>query len=250
MTKKIKISALFLLLFLIVCFATYQTYSYLTDSKSVSYEFEIGEVNGEVNVTGAENVETEVINNDLVYIHYIDDFITNKYGLLDKVASQIKVDIAINNDFNTRVKIMLPELTDLEGLVYLVIDDTDATKDLEIKLQILNGKLQYGYLADGATSVTSWTDLLDISSLNASSNNETFRTLINNYNKEKLVNLYEDNKYKTGNMNFRVLLWGDYYSLSNTNKSQYLDRSYQFTLTAKVIQAIDDYGGELDYEND
>ena len=51
-------------------------------------------------------------------------------------------------------------------------------------------------------------------------------------------------------MNFRILFWGDYYSLSDANKPSYLEKTYNFILDAKVIQAIDEYGGVLDYEKD
>lgn len=248
MTKKIKISSLLVLLFLVVSFAVYQTYSYLTYTDSNEYEFQIDEINGTVTVIGAENTETTVTANDLVYIHYVDDFIVNKYGLLDKVASEIKVDIGINNSFNTRVKIMLPEFQDLEGLVYLIIDDTEDTKDLEINLQVNNGMIQYGYVDSDSLLVSEWNDLLNISSLSSSSTNQEFRNLINSYNTEKLETLYLENKNTTWNMNFRILFWGDYYSLED--KTTYLDKVYDFHLTAKVIQAIDDYGGELNYEND
>ena len=69
-----------------------------------------------------------------------------------------------------------------------------------------------------------------------------------NYNYNKLKSLYLDNKYSVEEMDFRVLFWGDYYSLSDP--SNYLNKTYKFMLTAKVMQAIDEYGGVLDYEND
>ena len=137
MTKKLKVSILLLLLAIVIGCGAYQTYAYLTDSGSQNFIVTLGKVNAEVSVTGAKNTEVTVVNEDLAYIHYVDDFITNKYGLLDTMSSQIKVSIDIDNTFSTRVKVMLPELDDvsLEGLLYIVIDDTTYTKDLEIKLQ-------------------------------------------------------------------------------------------------------------------
>ena len=248
MENKFKISFLLILLLFVFSFGIYKTYAYLTNTGSYEYDYTIGQINASVNVTGATNTEVTVVNKDLAYIHYVDDFITNKYGLLDTMSSEIKVSVDIDNSFSTRVKIMLPELNELEGLLYIIVDDSETTKDLEIRLQISGNYIQYGYeQADG--SIT-WTNLIDISSLSDQSTNSKFRTLINTYNQEKLKSLYTGNKYTSATMNFRILFWGDYYSLSDANKPSYLERTYNFILDAKVIQAIDEYGGVLDYEND
>ena len=248
MTKKLKVSFLLVLLAFVIGIASYETYAYLTDSDSFETQYTIGKIEATVNVTGATNTEVTVVNKDLAYIHYVDDFIENEYGLLDTMSSQIKVSIDIDNSFSTRVKVMLPELDDLEGLVYIVVDDSETTKNLEIKLQISDGYIQYGYEQTDGT--ITWNNLINISSLSSTSENSDFRTLINTYNKNKLESLYTSNKYTSATMNFRILFWGDYYSLTDENKPAYLDRRYKFHLEAKVIQAIDDYGGELDYEND
>ena len=70
--------------------------------------------------------------------------------------------------------------------------------------------------------------------------------------KPKLKEIYEsnDNVYKTTKLYYRILVWGDYYSLSNSDKPSYLDKTYSFNVFVKVIQALDKYGGTLDYEND
>ena len=250
MTKKLKVSFLLVLLAFVIGIASYETYAYLTDSDSFEIEYTIGKIEATVNVTGATNTELTVINEDLAYIHYVDDFIKNEYGMLDKMSTQIHVSIDIENTFSTRVKVMLPELDEasLEGLLYIVIDDTEETKDLEIKLQKVGNYIQYGYLQTDGT--ITWNNLIDMSSLSNTSTNDDFRTLINNYNRSKLESLYTNNKYTSATMNFRILFWGDYYSLTDANKPSYLDRNYNFRLDAKVIQAIDEYGGVLDYEND
>lgn len=248
MRKKLKVSFLLVLLAIVIGIASYETYAYLTHTDSYDLQYTIGQVNATVNVTGASNVDVKVENEDLAYIHYVDDFITNNYGLLDTMSSQIKVSIEINNTFNTRVKVMLPKLNDLEGLVYIVVDDSVDTKDLKIKLRVSGNYLQYGYeQTDGSIS---WNNLIDINGLSSSSTNSDFRSLINDYNQSKLESLYTSNKYTSATMNFRILFWGDYYSLSDVNKPKYLDMTYDFKLEAKVIQAIDEYGGVLDYEKD
>ena len=60
--------------------------------------------------------------------------------------------------------------------------------------------------------------------------------------------LFNPNDAKT--FKFRVLIWGDYYDLTDADKEVYLTKSYNLEITAKVIQAKDQYGGTLDYEND
>ena len=95
-------------------------------------------------------------------------------------------------------------------------------------------------------------NLIDISSLNENSSNSDFRNIINNYNQSKLKEIYEsnDNVYQTTKLYYRILVWGDYYSLSDSDKPSYLDKTYSFNVLVKVIQAIDKYGGTLDYEKD
>lgn len=250
MKRKIKICVLMIMLFMALAVGSYSTYAFLTDSQTFTYEYKIGSINGTVTVTG-DTIENEVItNNDLSYIHYQDDMIKNKFGLLDEMASEIKVSIKFNNSFPTRVKVQVP--TDASnylqyGLMYIVIDDTNTTKDKEVKLQVVDGNLQYAYEGE-----TTWTTV--VTGLTESLEHDLLRSKINEYNTGKLVGLYEDNLYEKdieAEFNFRILVWGDYYNLSDTDKTKYLEMNYNFVVTAKVIQAIDQYnGGTLDYEND
>ena len=110
--------------------------------------------------------------------------------------------------------------------------------------------MQYGYAnADG--TVTTWNNC--ITGLVDTLDNATFRGKVDEYNTSKLAALYQNNlfaKGQEGNFKFRILIWGDYYSLSADDQASYLDKQYKLEITAKVIQAIDQYGGTLSYEND
>ena len=250
MKRKIKIVALMIMLFMALAVGSYSTYAFLTDTEDFTLIYTIGQINGTVTVTGDAVVDSTVTNSDLAYIHYTDDFVLNEYGLLDTMSSEIKINIKFNNDFPTRVKVKVPSLTTKSGLLYIVIDDTDATVNQEVKLQVVDGTLQYGYAnADG--TVTTWNNC--ITGLVDTLDNATFRGKVDEYNTSKLAALYQNNlfaKGQEGNFKFRILIWGDYYSLSDDDKASYLDKQYELEITAKVIQAIDQYGGTLSYEND
>lgn len=280
MKRKIKICVLMIMLFMALAVGSYSTYAFLTDTDEITYSFEIDNIVGEVKVTGNAELDSKIVNSDLAYIHHVDDFIKDKYGLLDTMSSELKISITSNNSYACRVKVKLPNLDELKGLMYIVIDDTDDTKDLPISLQIAttedaDGKvtkavLQYGYVPTSGT--VTYNDLIDVTTLynleitedNLSNTNNTLRELVQSYNYDKLSELYEGRKANeelgitektniiTGNtsMYFRVLIWGDYYSL--TDATDYLTKTFTFTVTAKVIQAIDQttQGGTPSYEND
>ena len=152
MKSRVKILILTCLLLVVIAFGTYQTYAYLTQTKTIEYSYKIDSINATVTVTGDAIVSGKITNNDLAYIHYTDDVILNKYKLLGKMASVIKVDISFQNNFYTRVKVQVPE--DTYGLLYLVIDDSEETinKEVEFKAEkinttvslYVNGELVYG----------------------------------------------------------------------------------------------------------
>lgn len=247
MKAKTKIIALVIMLFMALSFGVYQTIAFLTDTYTITNNYTIDTVSATLSVTGAKEVSSEVLNDDLAYIHYVDDFILNKYSLLDTMASELKISIEIDNNFDSRVKIKLPSLDELNGLVYIIIDDSLDTIDESISLIIEDNYIKYTYGEN-----TTYNNLIDISTLSQTSSNSDFRTLVDNYNQQKLIDLYtnENNVYQSGTMNFRILIWGDYYSLSDADKPSYLEKTYNFDVEVKVIQAIDKYGGTLDYEND
>ncbi len=250
MLKKLKIVALLFMLFIVIALGSYSTYAYLTQTNEFNFSYQIDQINGTVTVTGDAVVNTVVTNKDLAYIHFTDDFILDKFGLLDTMASEIKIDINFKNNFPTRVKVKVPTLNNNSGLIYIVIDDSADTANQEVKLQVVNGVLQYGY-ADADGNVTTWNDC--IKDLTEGLNNETLRGKVDDYNSNKLASLYENKlfaKEEQGSFKFRILIWGDYYSLSETDQASYLDKTYNLEITAKVIQAIDQYGGTLSYEND
>jgi len=250
MKNKSVIYCLFTLLVVVMIFGFYQIYAFLTQESSFEQQFEIDKVVATVEVTGATEVETVVTNDDLAYIHYADDFILDKYGMLDAMASELKVKISFDNNFPTRVKVKLPKFEDLEGLCYIVIDDTTDTIDLPMNLVVEGGILKKQYV-NTDDSLSDLTDVVDLSTLSETSTNADFRTVINTYNQTKLQSLYTDDANSlTGaqTMNFRILVWGDYYSLSDA--STYLTKEYELDVKAKVIQDIKYYGGTLDYEND
>lgn len=246
MKSKVKIIILLIMLFMALSFGAYQTYAFLTDYHTVTNNYAIDQVLATITVTGAKKVETKVVNDDLAYIHYVDDFILDKYGLLDTMASELRISVDIKNKFDSRVKITLPALSELNGLVYVIIEDSETTASNPVSLMIDGDYIKYSYGND------SYENLINISSLNESSTNSDFRNIINNYNQSKLKEIYEsnDNVYQTTTLNYRILVWGDYYSLSNSDKQSYLDKTYSFNVVVKVIQALDKYGGTLDYEND
>lgn len=247
MKTKTKFIALIIMLFMALSFGVYQTIAFLTDSHTITNNYTIDTVSATLSVTGAKEVSSEVVNDDLAYIHYVDDFILNKYELLDTMASELKISIEMDNNFDSRVKIKLPSLDELNGLVYIIIDDSVDTIGESISLIIEDNYIKYTYGEN-----TTYNNLIDISTLSQTSSNSDFRTLVDNYNQQKLIDLYtnENNVYQTGTMNFRILIWGDYYSLSDADKPSYLEKTYNFEVEVKVIQAIDKYGGTLDYEND
>ena len=248
MKNKFKIFILILILLVAIAFGTYQTYAYLTQQNKVSYSYQIDSINATVEVTGDAVVDAKITNNDLAYIHYQDDFILNKYNMLGTMASVIKVDISFNNNFYTRVKVQVPSST--YGLLYLVIDDSEATENQPVEFRVENNTLQYGFLNDDKT-VSEWFDI--ISDLNEDLTNEELHTLVSTYNTTKLEELYQNELFEANtskSFKFRILIWGDYYNLTDDDKAIYLEKSYQLSLTAKVIQAKDQYGGTLDYEND
>lgn len=248
MKSRVKILILTCLLLVVIAFGTYQTYAYLTQTKTIEYSYKIDNINATVAVTGDAVVNTKITNNDLAYIHYTDDVIKNKYNLLGTMASVIKVDISFQNNFYTRVKVQVPE--DTYGLLYLVIDDSEETIDKEVEFKVESNTLYSGFVeADG--TVTNWTEV--ISGLEETLTNDELRTLVNKYNTSKLRELYESKLFNPNDaetFKFRVLIWGDYYDLTDADKEVYLTKSYNLKLTAKVIQAKDQYGGALDYEND
>jgi hypothetical protein len=248
MKSRVKILILTCLLLVVIAFGTYQTYAYLTQTKTIEYSYKIDSINATVTVTGDATVSGKITNNDLAYIHYTDDVILNKYKLLGKMASVIKVDISFQNNFYTRVKVQVPE--DTYGLLYLVIDDSEETINKEVEFKVENKTLYSGFVeADG--TVTNWTEV--ISGLEETLTNDELRTLVNQYNTSKLTELYENELFNPNDaktFKFRVLIWGDYYDLTDADKEVYLTKSYNLELTAKVIQAKDQYGGTLDYEND
>ena len=251
MKRKIKICVLMIMLFMALAVGSYSTYAFLTDSEDFTLDYTIGQINGTVTVTGDAVDEVGIVtNSDLAYIHYQDDMIGNK-GLLDEMASEIKVSIKFKNSFPTRVKVQVPTVdeNDLQyGLIYIVIDDTSLTKDKKVILNVDDdGNLQYAYEGE-----TTWTTV--VTGLTESLEHDLLRSKINEYNTGKLVGLYEDNLFSAESdveFNFRILVWGDYYDLSDDDKAKYLEMSYNFAVTAKVIQAKDQYnGGGPDYEND
>lgn len=269
MKRKIKICVLMIMLFMALAVGSYSTYAFLTDTKVITHSFEIDKINGEVIVTGNAEVDSKIVNGDLAYIHHVDDFVKNKYELLDTMASQLKISITSNNSYACRVKVKLPNLDELKGLIYIVIDDTKDTKDLPVSLQIATtadadgnvtkAVLQYGYVESDGT--VTYNDLIDVTTLynleitdaNIGNSNNTLRELVQNYNYNKLSTLYTDDSNiftSSESMYFRVLMWGDYYSLTDT--TDYLTKTFSFKVTAKVIQAIDQttQGGTPNYDED
>lgn len=248
MKNRFKIFILILILLVAILFGTYQTYAYLTQQNKVSYSYQIDSINATVELTGDAVVDTKITNDDLAYIHYTNDVILNKYNLLGTMASVIKVDISFNNNFYTRVKVQVP--SDTYGLLYLVIDDSEETTNKEVEFKVENKTLYSGFIeADG--NVASWIEV--ITGLEENLTNDELRVLVNNYNTSKLSELYENELFNPNDaktFKFRVLIWGDYYDLTDADKEVYLSKSYNLELTAKVMQAKDQYGGTLDYEND
>ena len=248
MKSRVKILILTCLLLVVIAFGTYQTYAYLTQTKTIEYSYKIDNINATVVVTGDAVVNTKITNNDLAYIHYTDDVIKNKYNLLGTMASVIKVDISFQNNFYTRVKVQVPK--DTYGLLYLVIDDSEETIDKEVEFKVESNTLYSGFVETDGT-VNNWTEV--ISGLEETLTNDELRTLVNKYNTSKLSELYKNELFNPNDaktFKFRVLIWGDYYDLETDDQDNYLSMQYNLKLTAKVIQAKDQYGGALDYEND
>lgn len=222
MKKKSVITCLFIMLVVVMMFGVYQIYAFLTHESTSVHQFQIDEITGIVNVDGAEYVSV-VTTDDLAYYDYADFKVANKYDLINKMASKIEVEIKFNSNFNTRTLIRLPKHSEKIGICYIVL------------------------IGEEPFSSTS----IDFSSVNY---NDDFRTILDNYNQSKLEDLYTKN-VNAGSTNlqtfkFNVLVWGDYYSLSDSDKPSYLNKEYDLNIDAKIVQAIDEYGGTLDYEND
>lgn len=222
MKKQSVITCLFIMLVVVMMFGAYQIYAFLTYESTSEHQFQIDEITGTVYVDGAEYVSV-VSSDDLAYFDYEDFKKSEKYDLITMMSSEVEVEIKFNSNFNTRTLVRLPKHLDNLGICYIVL------------------------IGEEPFSSTS----IDFSSVN---DNDDFRTILDNYNQSKLEDLYTKN-VNAGSANlqtfkFKVLIWGDYYSLSDAEKPDYLDKQYQLNVTAKIVQAIDEYGGTLDYEND
>lgn len=223
MKKQSVITCLFIMLVVVMMFGAYQIYAFLTYESTIEHKFEIDEITGTVYVDGAEYVSV-VSSDDLAYFDYEDFKKSEKYDLITMMSSEVEVEINYTSNFNTRTLIRLPKHLDNLGICYIVMLEND----------------------EEFSSST-----IDFTNVNT---NLDFRNKLDSYNESKLKSLYEL-YVNAGSANlqtfkFKVLIWGDYYSLSDAEKPDYLDKQYQLNVTAKIVQAIDEYGGTLDYEND
>ena len=222
MKKQSVITCLFIMLVVVMMFGAYQIYAFLTYESTIEHKFEIDEITGTVYVDGAEYVSV-VSSDDLAYFDYEDFKKSEKYDLITMMSSEVEVEINYTSNFNTRTLIRLPKHLDNLGICYIVL---------------LNGE-----------SFTSTT--IDFTGVNS---NEDFRTCLDSYNETKLENLYTLNvnagSESLQSFKFTILVWGDYYSLPLNDRENYLSKEYELNVTAKIVQAIDEYGGVLDYEND
>ena len=223
MKKKSVITCLFIMLVVVMMFGVYQIYAFLTYESTIEHKFEIDEITGTVYVDGAEYVSV-VSSDDLAYFDYEDFKKSEKYDLITMMSSEVEVEINYTSNFNTRTLVRLPKHLDNLGICYIVMLEND----------------------EEFSSST-----IDFTNVNT---NLDFRNKLDSYNESKLKSLYELNvtagSEELKSFKFKVLIWGDYYSLSDAEKPNYLDKQYQLNVTAKIVQAIDEYGGTLDYEND
>ncbi len=253
MNRKFKITIL--ILAMLVAFASLigTTYSFLTDQQQSIIEYQIDTLQMTTTVTGNVTINSTLTSDldDLAYIHCKDDLVLDRFKLLDAMSSEIKINIVCNNNINTRPNIKIPEV---EGLVFFVIVDSDPTK--AINVETTDGMLRWKY-ADSET----WTTVADFTSQLASTESAPFtamdtavRSAITTYNTTTLQNLYTGTKLgPTGSLNLRLVVWGDYYNLgatSATSQANYLSQTFTIAMNIKTVQAIDDYGGTLDYAND
>lgn len=244
MKKKARLFQIILLVVAFITLISVTTYAYFTFSKSSSLSFKIATVNGNIDVKGADNAEITT-NENFTYIDSFGDMLNaDKHQMLDDIATKINVKIDFANSFATRVNIKLQEENGAlpVGLIYVITTDGESLSS------VLNSFA-------GATNVN---DL---------------RSKVYTYNHNKLKGLYENNLYEQTEeaissnqlvqttMNLSIYLWGDYYSLpgatdldastGENGNTYYLDRSYEFELSIKVMQAKDKYGGgQANYEND
>lgn len=222
MKKQSVITCLFIMLVVVMMFGAYQIYAFLTYESTSEHQFQIDEITGTVYVDNAEYVSV-VSSDDLAYFDYEDFKKSEKYDLITMMSSEVEVEIIFNSNFNTRTLVRLPKHLDNLGICYIVMLEDE----------------------EFSSSTIDFTDV---------NTNLDFRNKLDSYNESKLKSLYELN-VNAGSANlqtfkFKVLIWGDYYSLSDAEKPNYLDKQYQLNVTAKIVQAIDEYGGTLDYEND
>ena len=222
MKKQSVITCLFIMLVVVMMLGAYQIYAFLTYESTIEHEFEIAEITGTVYVDGAEYVSV-VSSDDLAYFDYEDFKKSEKYDLITMMSSEVEVEIKYTSNFNTRTLVRLPKHLDNLGICYIVMLENEEFSSSTIDFTNVNTNLD-------------------------------FRNKLDSYNESKLKSLYELNvnagSEELKSFKFKVLIWGDYYSLSDAEKPNYLDKQYQLNVTAKIVQAIDEYGGTLDYEND
>ena len=222
MKKQSVITCLFIMLVMVMMLGVYQIVAFLTNEIVINTEFQIGEITGTIYVDGAEYVDV-TSTDDLAYFDYVDFKDERKYDLINLMASKIEVEIGYNCNFNSRSLVRLPKHLDNLGICYVVL---------------LNGE-------------TFTSSTIDFSNVNS---NEDFRNSLDSYNETKLENLYtlivNAGSESIQSFKFTILVWGDYYSLPLNDRENYLSKEYNLNIVAKIVQAIDEYGGVLDYEND
>lgn len=221
---------LFLALILLFSLLVTSTVAYLTSSKNISKDFIIHsnidalitETDEAGNVTNGVNNALNISIRDLVYLDFQKDVVEDKYGVLNDLATIRTFSITSQTDlaFYPRVSVVSNnvEVENIPGLIYLIINDT-TTVDYK------------------ALFSTMFTGL--------STTNE-YHQAIDSYNLKQFKNIFQNVIGQNANIKFRLVVWGDYDSLSTLQKENYETLSFNFVLKFKCIQYI--YNEEATYE--
>lgn len=240
-----KRKCIFLITILIITLAMIGTvtYAWLTDTSEANEIIHLtinnaeidGNIEMQVSATGDTiyGMDTNIDIDDLAYIDLTKDFVSNQYGLLNNMASEIKIKINSTSNVETKAYIKIPNQL-VTGLIYFVVLDTDLT-----------GSNTYADLVSEFISDNNFT---------TSTNRTTIITALNSYNTNKLADLYENQTLAAYNntadeVNFTLVVWGDYYGLSVSDQAHnvHLNKTFNMSISAYLMQTR---SGGSDYEND
>ncbi len=149
---------------------------------------------------------------NLVFIDYEDDFILNHSGLLDEMASIIRLDIKLDQKSPVSFYNIELESSD-DALIYILLfEGIDAEQD-----------------SDDAISFHE----LILTIIDPHSTKNEQRLAINQYNQSILDYVASLTIYPLDNMTIKIALWGDYNSLNDPVEYHSFIAQFKITIRAQ-----------------